>query len=91
LYQWNPENTGFLQFLGKTKHKSTIQKPYHDHNIQNVRRNREKLTHNRAQVKRRKNEVQPASKGQIGVLAGTSLDELELPGSKRVIMQNQET
>jgi hypothetical protein len=19
-YQWNPENTGFLQFLGKTKH-----------------------------------------------------------------------
>jgi hypothetical protein len=90
LYQWNPENTGFLKFLGKPNHKNTIQKPYHGHNIQSVRRNFGKLTHNRAQDKRRKNEVQPVSKRQIGVLARTSSDKLELPGSNSVIVQNQE-
>jgi len=77
-------------FLEKPNLKSTTQKPYHDRNIQNVRRNCEKLTYNRAQVKRRKNEVDTSPKRRIGALAGTSSDELELPGSNRIILQNQE-
>jgi len=75
-------------FLEKTNHKSTIPKSYLDPNVQNVRRNCGKLTYNRAQDKRRKKEVQPTPKRHIGALSGTSSEELELPGSNRIIMQN---
>jgi hypothetical protein len=54
--------------LKKTNHKYAIQKPHHDHSIQNVRRNFENLPYNRTQDKRWENVVQPAFKRQIDAL-----------------------
>ena len=62
----------------------------HDHNIRNVWRNCGKWTYNRAQGKRRKNEAEPVLKRQTDALEESSSEELELPGSNSVIMQNQE-
>jgi len=40
-------------------------------------------------ISERKNEAEPALKGQIDALEETLSVELELPGSNSVIMQNQ--
>jgi len=55
----------------------------------NFLRNCRKPTCNRAQENRRKNKAEPALKRWIDALEDTSSEELELPGSNSVIMQNQ--
>ena len=62
----------------------------HDQNIQIVWRNCGKWTYKRAQDKRRKNKAESVLKREIDALELTSSEELELPGSNSVIMQNKE-